>query len=52
MAVPRVVPIACDPAYRTGTIGHYADREGENDWAERYPDRLDFSEPWDGQYDT
>lgn len=22
------------------------------DWAELYPDRLGFSAPWDGQYDT
>ncbi|MEV0490706.1 hypothetical protein [Streptomyces atratus] len=26
--------------------------EGEDDWAELYPDRFGFSAPWDGQYDT
>jgi hypothetical protein len=25
---------------------------GEDDWAELYPDRLGFSAPWDGRYDT
>jgi formate hydrogenlyase regulatory protein HycA len=25
--------------------------EGEQ-WAELYPDRLAFAEPWDGTYDT
>ncbi|WP_351236460.1 hypothetical protein [Streptomyces sp. NPDC002133] len=26
--------------------------EGQDDWAELYPDGLGFSAPWDGQYDT
>lgn len=30
----------------------HEDGEGEDDWAELYPDRLGFSAPWDGQYDT
>ncbi|WP_431926278.1 hypothetical protein [Nonomuraea jabiensis] len=31
--------------------GH-GDQEDEDDWAELYPDRLGFGEPWDGQYST
>lgn len=30
----------------------HAESEGEDDWAELYPDRLGFSAPWDGHYDT
>ncbi|KAB1984189.1 hypothetical protein F8144_28470 [Streptomyces triticiradicis] len=30
----------------------HAEGEGEDDWAELYPDRLGFSAPWDGLYDT
>ena len=33
----------------------FADRAGDGghtDWAELYPDRLGFAEPWDGTYDT
>ncbi|WP_328920786.1 hypothetical protein OG911_31170 [Streptomyces sp. NBC_00208] len=26
--------------------------EGGDDWVELYPDRLGFSAPWDGRYDT
>ncbi|MEV7783231.1 hypothetical protein [Kitasatospora sp. NPDC088351] len=26
--------------------------EGEDDWAELYPDGLGFHAPWDGEYDT
>ncbi|WP_433515990.1 hypothetical protein ACQP2T_10680 [Nonomuraea sp. CA-143628] len=28
------------------------DQEDEDDWAELFPDRLGFCEPWDGQYST
>lgn len=28
------------------------DGDGEHDWAELYPDRLGFSAPWNGEYDT
>ncbi|WP_405717361.1 hypothetical protein [Streptomyces sp. NBC_00046] len=28
------------------------DSDGEDDWAELYPDQLGFYAPWDGQYDT
>ncbi|MGW2544463.1 hypothetical protein ACWC5I_27200 [Kitasatospora sp. NPDC001574] len=31
---------------------HAEDQDGEEDWAELYPDGLGFSAPWDGQYDT
>ncbi|MFJ8010932.1 hypothetical protein [Streptomyces sp. NPDC096339] len=31
---------------------HAEDEEGEHDWAELYPDRLGFSAPWNGEYDT
>ncbi|MER7599590.1 hypothetical protein ABT398_37340, partial [Streptomyces hydrogenans] len=30
----------------------HEDGEGDDDWAELYPDRLGFSAPWDGRYDT
>jgi formate hydrogenlyase regulatory protein HycA len=30
----------------------HAEDGGEDDWAELYPDRLGFSAPWDGTYDT
>ncbi|MFD6549055.1 hypothetical protein [Streptomyces sp. NPDC058398] len=30
----------------------HAEGDGEDDWAELYPDRLGFSAPWDGTYDT
>ncbi|MGW8953343.1 hypothetical protein [Streptomyces sp. NPDC055709] len=33
-------------------VERHAEGEGEDDWAELYPDRLGFSEPWDGSYDT
>ncbi|WP_037616194.1 hypothetical protein [Streptomyces aureus] len=32
--------------------GEYADGEVCQDWAEFYPNRLGFSAPWDGSYDT
>lgn len=32
--------------------GEYGDGTEELDWAELYPGRLGFSEPWDGGYDT
>ncbi|MCX4804428.1 hypothetical protein ACFWWM_16865 [Streptomyces sp. NPDC058682] len=28
------------------------DEDGEHDWAELHPDRLGFSAPWNGEYDT
>ncbi|MGW1141360.1 hypothetical protein [Streptomyces zhihengii] len=28
------------------------DEDTEHDWAELYPDRLGFSAPWNGEYDT
>ncbi|MGW2270518.1 hypothetical protein [Streptomyces yangpuensis] len=31
---------------------HTEDGSGEHDWAELYPDRLGFSVPWNGEYDT
>ncbi|MFE7245900.1 hypothetical protein [Streptomyces sp. NPDC057580] len=31
---------------------HAEDEDGEHDWAELYPDRLGFSAPWNGEYDT
>jgi formate hydrogenlyase regulatory protein HycA len=31
---------------------HVDDADGEEDWAELYPDGLGFSTPWDGGYDT
>lgn len=31
---------------------HAEDEDGEEDWAELYPDRLGFSAPWDGTYST
>jgi formate hydrogenlyase regulatory protein HycA len=31
---------------------HTEDKDGEHDWAELYPDRLGFSAPWNGEYDT
>jgi len=31
---------------------HGEDPDGEDDWAELYPDGLGFSDPWDGEYDT
>lgn len=30
----------------------HSEGEGEDDWAELYPDCLGFSAPWDGSYDT
>ncbi|WP_435221850.1 hypothetical protein [Streptomyces sp. Tue6028] len=30
----------------------HAEGAGEDDWAELYPDGLESSAPWDGQYDT
>lgn len=30
----------------------HAEGKGEDDWAELYPDRLGFSAPWDGSYET
>lgn len=38
-----------------GLIDESGDRAGDGghtDWAELYPDRLGFAEPWDGTYDT
>jgi formate hydrogenlyase regulatory protein HycA len=32
--------------------GEYPDGEEQEDWAEFYPNRLGFSAPWDGSYDT
>jgi hypothetical protein len=32
--------------------GKSGEDDGEPDWAELYPDRLGFHEPWDGLYDT
>ncbi|MEU6625101.1 hypothetical protein ABZ926_30650 [Streptomyces litmocidini] len=32
--------------------GEYPDGEEQHDWAEFYPNRLGFSAPWDGSYDT
>ncbi|WP_374207137.1 hypothetical protein [Streptomyces sp. APSN-46.1] len=35
------------------TEAHGVDEDGEHDWAaELHPDRLEFSAPWDGAYDT
>ncbi|MFG2697152.1 hypothetical protein [Kitasatospora sp. NPDC048407] len=31
---------------------HADDADGEEDWAELYPDGLGFSAPWNGGYDT
>lgn len=31
---------------------HAEDEDGEHDWAELYPDRLGFSAPRNGAYDT
>ncbi|MFF4010686.1 hypothetical protein [Streptomyces sp. NPDC001717] len=31
---------------------HGEEEDGEEDWAELYPDQLGFSAPWDGTYDT
>jgi formate hydrogenlyase regulatory protein HycA len=31
---------------------HAEDEDGEDDWAELYPDRLGFSAPWNGEYDS
>ncbi|WP_404870284.1 hypothetical protein ACI1MP_33200 [Kitasatospora griseola] len=31
---------------------HADDADGEEDWAELYPDGLGFSAPWNGEYDT
>ncbi|MEV7547728.1 hypothetical protein [Streptomyces sp. NPDC089915] len=31
---------------------HAEDEAGEDDWAELYPDRLGFSAPWNGTYDS
>ncbi|WP_445270320.1 hypothetical protein [Streptomyces sp. DSM 41634] len=31
---------------------HAEDEDGEHDWAELHPDRLGFSAPWNGEYDT
>lgn len=33
-------------------IERHEEGEGEDDWAELYPDRLGFSAPWDGRYGT
>ncbi|MGR6320649.1 hypothetical protein Q2K19_22565 [Micromonospora soli] len=38
-----------------GLVDESGDRAGDGshvDWAELYPDRLGFHEPWDGLYDT
>jgi formate hydrogenlyase regulatory protein HycA len=38
-----------------GLIDESGDRAGDGshtDWVELYPDRLGFTEPWDGDYDT
>ncbi|MER6219549.1 hypothetical protein ACWCYL_17475 [Streptomyces sp. 900105755] len=32
--------------------GEYPEGEEQDDWAEFYPNRLGFSAPWDGLYDT
>ncbi|MFC1431618.1 hypothetical protein ACEZDB_13290 [Streptacidiphilus sp. N1-3] len=32
--------------------GDYPEGQEQNDWAELYPDRLGFSSPWNGLYDT
>jgi formate hydrogenlyase regulatory protein HycA len=32
--------------------GEYPEGEERDDWAEFYPNRLGFSAPWDGSYDT
>ncbi|MFJ9565986.1 hypothetical protein ACIRQQ_38850 [Streptomyces fuscichromogenes] len=32
--------------------GEYPEGEEQDDWAEFYPNRLGFSVPWDGLYDT
>ncbi|MER7429960.1 hypothetical protein ABT362_44975 [Nonomuraea rubra] len=46
--MPAVVPIAWFwPGRRQRGHG-----DQEDDWAELYPDRLGFGEPWDGQYST
>jgi hypothetical protein len=47
--------IAVRPFQRTvdGVLFGLVIREDEEDaWAELYPDRLAFGEPWDGRYDT
>jgi formate hydrogenlyase regulatory protein HycA len=31
---------------------HDDDGDGEDDWAELYPDGLGFTSPWNGEYDT
>ncbi|MGW6139157.1 hypothetical protein [Streptomyces sp. NPDC055140] len=33
-------------------FGLIAEDDDEGGWAELYPDRLGFGEPWDGRYDT
>jgi len=47
--------IAVRPFQRTvdGVLFGLVIREDEEEaWAELYPDRLAFAEPWNGQYDT
>ena len=33
-------------------VEQHDENETEDDWAELYPDRLGFHEPWNGSYDT